>query len=1137
MTELQTVESSSEDHQLEIKSEETSESHGKDIIELKDTSDEVEAKCSAKEKTDNSESAPKGIFALKKELEHEDTTAKDVAKSKLARVTINVVGARNLSKTSKFGKADPYVLVSYDDKKFKSVKVSNSSNPEWNFVITVYVDKESTAEFSVEVFDEDTFTKDDFLGRVSLKSQDLSRLQQGQWIPLEGCKSGEILISAEIVDDVEGEKEQSSSSTTMSKKNDEEAEIKTIIILEKKAKLPEHPDDTKPEKAVSQDEKISDVEKISTESASEMMKKTTELMREDAYFANVSDVTDKEQNEEEAEKEKPSNANDKTGIAVAVAAAASVAAASIGGQQVVEDIKISFDSTDEANDSKAGSEITETTVESGYKAEGIKETRMDEQFEEDSARWDLSPEKIELTVYAARDLPKKGMFGKADPYVVISLGDQKLKSATINNTYNPQWDLKTTLHVQPNAPRDISIVVLDEDVGKDDLVGEIFLNIDDLLKVGGLKDAWVPLGGCKSGEVQISSSIQWEESQSTTSDNQNLTPLATLTDKSKSPTPTILITSAPDAQIDLSDDEEEYENVTSQKSKNAESKNEVPEHKEDQDLDSKTVVGTIEDPAISVAAKEVVDAVTAKAVEKVAAIAKAEDEEKQHKKQAALEDPKIISAARKVVDQATSDAVEKVAAMQAGHPAVVIGGPTDQTVDSMHDETPDVSGAYKTKELLQGEVSEEVIHESNKGQKTDRITFTLNSAKDLINTDYIGKSDPYARISFGSFVCRTSTKKNDLSPHWNHLVTLNVESNSPSSIDIELFDEDTLGQDKSLGRTSIDVSEIKSSLITTRASRKLEGCDSGEITYSARFTTATELPEDLTSEEPKKLLVTSDLGIERTSFKEPSDAQAQVQGGKTDSLSESTFFAETSTTIESQESTQSISSKSTATQDNKFEFGSKQSSSTSEFIQTQTGEATSLVETSTRKVAKLSQESCKIESHKGNQSKSSQSIETQNNKVEFTSEEASSASELLQIKTVVEDAKKDDIRKQQETESTISRITSTTMTQKESSEKKLDIVETKSILERDVTMEIEEEPKALPKQDGETEDDLERKKEKKPENQATGVQETQRLLQGEQMEEKYPAPGVEGKPESEIQSDLERHKEKQLENQSQKFNP
>merc|ERR550517_615519 len=290
-TELQTIESSSEEHQLQIKSEETSERYGKDIVELKDTSDEVEVKTSPKEKADNSESAPKGIFALKKELEHEDTTEKDVAKSKLTRVTINVVGARNLSKTSKFGKADPYVLVSIGKQKFKSVKVSNSSNPEWNFVNTVYVDKESTTEFSVEVYDEDTFTKDDFLGRVLLKNKDLSRLQQGQWIPLEGCKSGEILISAEVVDDVEVAKDQLLSSLT-SNKNDEvrdDAEIKTIIILEKKDKnkLPEQPDEAKLEKAVSQDDKISDVEKISTESASEMERKTTELMREDAYFVNV----------------------------------------------------------------------------------------------------------------------------------------------------------------------------------------------------------------------------------------------------------------------------------------------------------------------------------------------------------------------------------------------------------------------------------------------------------------------------------------------------------------------------------------------------------------------------------------------------------------------------------------------------------------------------------------------------------------------------------------------------------------------------------------------------------------------------------------------------------------------------------
>merc|ERR1712088_136177 len=123
-----------------------------------------------------------------------------------------------------------------------------------------------------------------------------------------------------------------------------------------------------------------------------MGKKTTKLMRDDAYFVDVSDVTEKKHFEGEADVQpvdKAINEHEKTGIAAAAAAAASVAAASIGGEQVVEEIKISFDSTDETNTSKASTEITETTVESGYKAEGIKETRIDDKLEEDSARWDM----------------------------------------------------------------------------------------------------------------------------------------------------------------------------------------------------------------------------------------------------------------------------------------------------------------------------------------------------------------------------------------------------------------------------------------------------------------------------------------------------------------------------------------------------------------------------------------------------------------------------------------------------------------------------------------------------------------------------------------------------------------------------
>merc|ERR1712106_1018955 len=43
----------------------------------------------------------------------------------------------------------------------------------------------------------------------------------------------------------------------------------------------------------------------------------------------------------------------------------------------------------------------------------------------------LEAGQVVITVYKARDIEKKGMFGKADPYVKMTLGKQKAKSATV----------------------------------------------------------------------------------------------------------------------------------------------------------------------------------------------------------------------------------------------------------------------------------------------------------------------------------------------------------------------------------------------------------------------------------------------------------------------------------------------------------------------------------------------------------------------------------------------------------------------------------------------------------------------------------------------------------------------------------
>ena len=85
----------------------------------------------------------------------------------------------------------------------------------------------------------------------------------------------------------------------------------------------------------------------------------------------------------------------------------------------------------------------------------------------------------------------------------------------------------------------------------------------------------------------------------------------------------------------------------------------------------------------------------------------------------------------------------------------------------------------------------------------------------------LGKSDPYALI----------TIKNNLNPTWEHQVTFNVEAQSPSHIDVEIFDED-FGKDQPLGNTPIELEEVKRVTNISSRPQKLLNCKSGEINFS-----------------------------------------------------------------------------------------------------------------------------------------------------------------------------------------------------------------------------------------------------------------------------------------------------------------
>ncbi|CAF3816756.1 unnamed protein product [Rotaria sp. Silwood1] len=81
-------------------------------------------------------------------------------------------------------------------------------------------------------------------------------------------------------------------------------------------------------------------------------------------------------------------------------------------------------------------------------------------------------------------------------------------------------------------------------------------------------------------------------------------------------------------------------------------------------------------------------------------------------------------------------------------------------------------------------------------------------AKDLINADIVGKSDPYVKVKVpGSIEYRTKTIDNTLNPEWNEIFEFVVEQYESDSIEFEVYDED-LGKDDFIGRAQLPLNTL-----------------------------------------------------------------------------------------------------------------------------------------------------------------------------------------------------------------------------------------------------------------------------------------------------------------------------------------
>eukprot|EP01119_Soliformovum_irregulare_P013041 TRINITY_DN3438_c0_g1_i1.p1 TRINITY_DN3438_c0_g1~~TRINITY_DN3438_c0_g1_i1.p1 ORF type:complete len:195 (+),score=65.14 TRINITY_DN3438_c0_g1_i1:80-586(+) len=120
-------------------------------------------------------------------------------KSKLiAKLKVTIKEARYLSAMDVSGKSDPYCKIKLESQEYKTKTIKKSLNPKWDQDYEFFV-TERRAELEIHVFDWDRFSKDEFMGRMSLK---IGNMKDGEtaehWYKLEALHPGE-KVSGEIL--------------------------------------------------------------------------------------------------------------------------------------------------------------------------------------------------------------------------------------------------------------------------------------------------------------------------------------------------------------------------------------------------------------------------------------------------------------------------------------------------------------------------------------------------------------------------------------------------------------------------------------------------------------------------------------------------------------------------------------------------------------------------------------------------------------------------------------------------------------------------------------------------------------------------------------------------------------------------
>lgn len=116
----------------------------------------------------------------------------------------------------------------------------------------------------------------------------------------------------------------------------------------------------------------------------------------------------------------------------------------------------------------------------------------------------LEPEGVlRVHVFEAKNLERKDVTGKSDPYVILNVGAQECKTHVIKRELNPKWDYWCEFIILDPIAQHLQFMVFDQDdLNEDDFLGNGVIEIKSVIKENE-NDKWFSLDKAKHGKIHL----------------------------------------------------------------------------------------------------------------------------------------------------------------------------------------------------------------------------------------------------------------------------------------------------------------------------------------------------------------------------------------------------------------------------------------------------------------------------------------------------------------------------------------------------------------------------------------------------------------------------------------------------------